>query len=59
MNLFPAGSHVFFHDSTGRVVKGVVESTSRMGNGMQIIVIRCDNGGQITLPASSVFTGSL
>ncbi|KAK0432621.1 hypothetical protein EV421DRAFT_1494607 [Armillaria borealis] len=32
MNMFPAGSRVFFYDSTGQLVRGVVESTSRMAD---------------------------
>ncbi|KAK0452832.1 uncharacterized protein EV420DRAFT_682847 [Desarmillaria tabescens] len=50
MNMFPAGSRVFFYDSTGQLVRGVVESTTRMADGTQMVIIRRDNGGIMTLP---------
>ncbi|KAG7439877.1 uncharacterized protein BT62DRAFT_924396 [Guyanagaster necrorhizus] len=50
MNAFPIGSRVFFYDSIGRLVGGVVESTSRMADGMQVLQIKRENGRTITLP---------
>ncbi|PBK87145.1 hypothetical protein ARMGADRAFT_1085911 [Armillaria gallica] len=55
--MFSAGSRVFFYDSTGQLVRGVVESTSRMADGTQMVVIRRDNGGIMTLPSASVSKG--
>ncbi|SJL12014.1 uncharacterized protein ARMOST_15431 [Armillaria ostoyae] len=52
-----AGSRVFFYDSTGQLVRGVVESTSRMADGTQMVIIRRDNGGIMTLPSASVSKG--
>ncbi|KAK0479328.1 hypothetical protein IW261DRAFT_1480282 [Armillaria novae-zelandiae] len=52
-----AGSCVFFYNSIGRLVRAVVESTSRMADGTQMIVIKCDNGMIMTLPAASVSRG--
>ncbi|KAK0466676.1 hypothetical protein IW261DRAFT_1520578 [Armillaria novae-zelandiae] len=57
MNMFPAGSRVFFYDSTGQLVRGVVESTSRMADGTQMVVIRRDNGVIMTFPSASVSKG--
>ncbi|KAK0200664.1 hypothetical protein DFS33DRAFT_1354040 [Desarmillaria ectypa] len=54
MNTFTVGSPVFFYNTTGRVVRGVVEHTSRTADGMQTVVIRCDNGKITTLPSASV-----
>ncbi|KAK0472574.1 hypothetical protein IW261DRAFT_1596743 [Armillaria novae-zelandiae] len=55
MSSFTVGSRVFFYDSSGRLAGGVVELTSTMGDGMQIVRIRCDNGRIITLPTAGVF----
>ncbi|KAK0485519.1 hypothetical protein EDD18DRAFT_698727 [Armillaria luteobubalina] len=57
MSSFTVGSRVFFYDSNGRLAGGVVELTSVMGNGLQIVRIKCDNGKIITLPAAGVFRG--
>ncbi|KAK0202295.1 hypothetical protein DFS33DRAFT_1275412 [Desarmillaria ectypa] len=35
MNMFPAGSRIFYYDSTGQLVRGVVESTTRMADTRQ------------------------
>ncbi|KAK0445639.1 uncharacterized protein EV420DRAFT_922058 [Desarmillaria tabescens] len=48
------GSSIFFYNSFNQVVRGVVENTSRMTDGTQMVVIRCDNGRIITLPSASV-----
>ncbi|KAK0244931.1 hypothetical protein EDD85DRAFT_932887 [Armillaria nabsnona] len=51
MNAFPVGSHVSFFNSIGKLVTGVVQSTSRMSDGTLIVVImKRDNGGTVTLP---------
>ncbi|KAK0472328.1 hypothetical protein IW261DRAFT_1611631 [Armillaria novae-zelandiae] len=57
MRSFTVGSRVFFYDSSGRIAGGVIELTSTMGDGMQILRIRCDNGRTITLPSAGVFRG--
>ncbi|KAK0436172.1 hypothetical protein EV421DRAFT_1833317 [Armillaria borealis] len=56
MNVFPAGSRVSFFDSNGQLLNGVVQSTSRLSDGTQLVLIKRDSGGTITLPAASVFT---
>ncbi|KAG7439888.1 uncharacterized protein BT62DRAFT_1013337 [Guyanagaster necrorhizus] len=53
----PAGSRVFFYASNGKLVRGVVESTNRMADGTQMVLVKRDDGGSITLPAASVFSG--
>ncbi|KAG7439889.1 uncharacterized protein BT62DRAFT_1013339 [Guyanagaster necrorhizus] len=40
MNVITAGSRIFFYDSTGRIVRGVVENTSRMADGTQIVLVK-------------------
>ncbi|SJL19051.1 uncharacterized protein ARMOST_22658 [Armillaria ostoyae] len=50
MNAFIVGSPVYFYDSTGQVVRGVVEHTNRLADGTQMVAIRCDNGRIVTLP---------
>ncbi|KAK0201353.1 hypothetical protein DFS33DRAFT_1346519 [Desarmillaria ectypa] len=57
MNAFAAGTRVYFYDSNGQIVKGVVESTTRMADGTQMLRIKRDNGNNITLPSASVFQG--
>ncbi|KAK0207735.1 hypothetical protein IW262DRAFT_1417991, partial [Armillaria fumosa] len=52
-----AGSRVFFFSSIGHIIRGVVESTSQMANGTELLVIRCDNGRIITLPSLGVSEG--
>ncbi|KAG7439868.1 uncharacterized protein BT62DRAFT_1013307 [Guyanagaster necrorhizus] len=57
MDSLSPGSRVSFYDSTGRLVGGVVESTIRMANGMQVVRVKCDSGSSITLPAAGLFQG--
>ncbi|KAK0434272.1 uncharacterized protein EV420DRAFT_1654077 [Desarmillaria tabescens] len=45
MNVFPVGSRVLFYDSSGRIVGGVVESTSHMADGTQMVLVKRDSGG--------------
>ncbi|KAG7439871.1 uncharacterized protein BT62DRAFT_1081265 [Guyanagaster necrorhizus] len=69
MDSYPIGSRVFFYDAAGCLVGGVVESTTRMGNGTQIVRIKCDDGrlqvsledsgGKETLPTYADFCGKL
>ncbi|EGN96052.1 hypothetical protein SERLA73DRAFT_141188 [Serpula lacrymans var. lacrymans S7.3] len=55
MNAFPNGTRVFFWGSNGDIKYGVVLSTSRMGDGTQIVVIQLDRAeGNVSLPVSSV-----
>ena len=42
MNIFPAGIHVFYWDIDGSIKYGMVESTSRMLNGTQVVNICID-----------------
>ncbi|PBK82276.1 hypothetical protein ARMGADRAFT_1090497 [Armillaria gallica] len=39
MSSLPAGTRIFFYNSNGRLTGGIVESTSAMENGMQIVII--------------------
>ncbi|PBK91233.1 hypothetical protein ARMGADRAFT_218778 [Armillaria gallica] len=55
MNVFNVGSRVSFYDSTGRLVNGTVQSITRTSDGTQLILIKRDNGGTVTLPSASVF----
>ncbi|SJL15564.1 uncharacterized protein ARMOST_19065 [Armillaria ostoyae] len=55
MNVFNAGSRVSFYDSTGRLVNGTVQSITRTSDGAQLVLIKRDNGGTVTLPSASVF----
>ncbi|KAK0441494.1 uncharacterized protein EV420DRAFT_1650101 [Desarmillaria tabescens] len=50
MNVFLVGDRVFFYNSSGQLLKGVVESSSRMTDGTQMVLIKRDDGGTITLP---------
>ncbi|KAK0434269.1 uncharacterized protein EV420DRAFT_1488714 [Desarmillaria tabescens] len=51
MNAFQAGTRVSFFDANGQLVTGVVEATSRLSDGTQMVLIKRDNGGTVTLPA--------
>ncbi|KAK0472595.1 hypothetical protein IW261DRAFT_1424185 [Armillaria novae-zelandiae] len=50
-----AGSRVTFYDSTGRLVNGTVQSITRTSDGAQLVLIKRDSGGTVTLPSASVF----
>ncbi|KAI6037463.1 hypothetical protein BKA83DRAFT_4176564 [Pisolithus microcarpus] len=55
MNAYANGTRVFFWTAAGDVKYGTVQSTSRLADGTQIIVIDIDGGeGRRSLPASSV-----
>ncbi|RDB20949.1 hypothetical protein Hypma_011465, partial [Hypsizygus marmoreus] len=54
MNAFPAGTRVFFWASNAQIVYGTVESTSRMSDGTQVLVIREDGGKTVCLPAAGI-----
>jgi hypothetical protein len=54
MNAFPNGTRVFYWDVNGTIKYGTVESTSRMGDGTQVINVRVDGGSLVSLPVSSV-----
>ncbi|PBK85221.1 hypothetical protein ARMGADRAFT_1036515 [Armillaria gallica] len=45
-----SGSRVSFYDSTGRLVNGTVQSITRTSDGVQLVLIKRDNGGTVTLP---------
>ncbi|KAK0185409.1 hypothetical protein F5146DRAFT_1143865 [Armillaria mellea] len=49
MNVIP-GLRVFFYDSTGQLVRGVVEFTSRVADGTKMIIVKIDDRGTVTLP---------
>ncbi|KAK0199461.1 hypothetical protein DFS33DRAFT_1368525 [Desarmillaria ectypa] len=55
MDVFAAGSRVSFFSANGQLVTGIVKLTSRMSDGTQILLIKCDNGRTLSLPAASVF----
>ncbi|KAF8228921.1 hypothetical protein L208DRAFT_1402881 [Tricholoma matsutake] len=54
MNAFPAGTRVFFWASNAQIVYGTVQSTSRMPDGTQVLVIRDDSGRTVSLPAAGI-----
>ncbi|KAG7453010.1 uncharacterized protein BT62DRAFT_999046 [Guyanagaster necrorhizus] len=54
MNSMPVGSHVFFWDTRGQVIKGVIQSTTRTAEGSLMVVINSDAGRTITLPVAAV-----
>jgi len=54
MNAFPEGTRVFFWDAKSQIVYGIVQSTSRMSDGTQILVIKDDTSTIVTLPAAGV-----
>ncbi|KZT28488.1 hypothetical protein NEOLEDRAFT_1129283 [Neolentinus lepideus HHB14362 ss-1] len=54
-NAFPNGTRVFFWDASGNVKYGTVLSTSRLGDGTQLAVIKIDGSGdEVQLPVSTV-----
>ncbi|KAK0485520.1 hypothetical protein EDD18DRAFT_1195855 [Armillaria luteobubalina] len=55
MNVFQAGIRVSFFDGSGQLLTGVVQSTSRLSDGSQLVLVKRDGGGTITLPAASIF----
>ncbi|TFK76590.1 hypothetical protein BDN72DRAFT_891621 [Pluteus cervinus] len=54
MNAFPAGTRVFFWGANAQIVYGVVQSTSRLPDGTQVLVILDQSGQTLSLPAASV-----
>ncbi|KAK0458530.1 uncharacterized protein EV420DRAFT_1642869 [Desarmillaria tabescens] len=54
MNSLPVGTRVFFWDTRGQVVHGVIQSTSRTADGTVMVVVASDGGRTITLPAAGV-----
>ncbi|KAF8136164.1 hypothetical protein EV363DRAFT_1395307 [Boletus edulis] len=55
MNAYPNGTRVFFWTSAGEIKYGTVQSTSRLADGTQIVVVALDGGeGHRSLPVSSV-----
>ncbi|EDR10976.1 uncharacterized protein LACBIDRAFT_316028 [Laccaria bicolor S238N-H82] len=54
MNAFPAGTRVFYWCSTGPIIYATVQSSSRLPDGTQLLVIKDDNGETVTLPAAGV-----
>jgi len=49
MNAFPAGIRVYFHEASGAIIYGNVESTSRMEDGTQLAIVKVDGGGNVQL----------
>ncbi|KAH6918721.1 hypothetical protein BKA70DRAFT_1416700 [Coprinopsis sp. MPI-PUGE-AT-0042] len=47
-------TRIFFWASTGQVVYAAVESSSRLTDGTQILVLRTDDNRVITMPACGV-----
>ncbi|KAF9231082.1 hypothetical protein BU15DRAFT_82854 [Melanogaster broomeanus] len=55
MNAFPHGTRVFFWNAGGEIKYGTVQSTSRLTDGTQVVVVTVDGGeGHSSLPVSSV-----
>lgn len=55
MNAYPNGTRIFFWTSAGEIKYGIVQSTSRLADGTQVIVIELEGGeGRRSLPVSSV-----
>ncbi|KAF9239588.1 hypothetical protein BU15DRAFT_74444 [Melanogaster broomeanus] len=55
MNAFPNGTRVFFWNAGGEIKYGTVQSTSRLTDGTQVVVVAVDGGeGHRSLPVSSV-----
>ncbi|KDR81475.1 hypothetical protein GALMADRAFT_134911 [Galerina marginata CBS 339.88] len=55
MNAFPAGTRVFFWTSNGDVEYAVVQSSSRLPDGTQILVLKLEGKDKTaTLPAAGV-----
>ncbi|KIO13178.1 hypothetical protein M404DRAFT_992756 [Pisolithus tinctorius Marx 270] len=51
MNAYPNGTRVFFWTSAGEIKYGIVQSTSRLADGTQVIVIDLEgNEGRRSLP---------
>ncbi|KAK0244901.1 hypothetical protein EDD85DRAFT_946226 [Armillaria nabsnona] len=44
------GLRIFFYDSTGQLVRGVVESTSWVADGTQMVIVKRDDGKTAILP---------
>ncbi|KAK0227938.1 hypothetical protein IW262DRAFT_565620 [Armillaria fumosa] len=55
MNSMPAGTRVFFWDTRGQIIRGVVQSTSVGADGTLMVVINSDGGRTITLPMTTHF----
>ncbi|KAF8654177.1 hypothetical protein AX16_003706 [Volvariella volvacea WC 439] len=51
---YKAGTRVFFWGATAQTIYGTVQSTSRLPDGTQILVIQEDGGRVVSLPAASV-----
>ncbi|KAH7929800.1 hypothetical protein BV22DRAFT_1125522 [Leucogyrophana mollusca] len=49
-NVHPNGTRVFFWASGGEIKYGNVQSTSRLADGTQIVVVLVDGGGNASLP---------
>lgn len=55
MNAFPAGTRVWWWPSSGDVLYAVVESSSRLPDGTQILVLKLEGKDEIaTLPAAAI-----
>ncbi|KAH7909256.1 hypothetical protein BJ138DRAFT_1127816 [Hygrophoropsis aurantiaca] len=53
-NVYPNGTRVFFWDTFGTIKYGNVQSTSRLSDGTQVVVVLVEGGGNASLPVSSV-----
>ncbi|KIK06588.1 hypothetical protein K443DRAFT_674247 [Laccaria amethystina LaAM-08-1] len=54
MNAFPAGTRVFYWSSIGQIIYATVQSSSRLPDGTQLLLIKDDAGEVVTLPAAGV-----
>ncbi|EJD05781.1 uncharacterized protein FOMMEDRAFT_153123 [Fomitiporia mediterranea MF3/22] len=55
MNNFPAGTRVSFHEASGTVRTGAVQSTSHLADGTLIAVVQPDGGGgTVNIPVAAL-----
>jgi len=54
MNMFPAGTRVFYWNGAGQTVYGTVQQVARAADGTVIVNIRTESGQNVSLPATSV-----
>ncbi|KAI5887311.1 uncharacterized protein SCHCODRAFT_02516581, partial [Schizophyllum commune H4-8] len=51
---FQVSDRVWFWDGASRTVTGTVHAIARLADGTQLVVIRRDQGGEVSLPADTV-----
>ncbi|KLO14180.1 hypothetical protein SCHPADRAFT_903490 [Schizopora paradoxa] len=52
MNAYPAGTRVYFHEASGAITYGTIESTNHNEDGTQVANIKLDGGGNHVLPVA-------